>query len=143
MQTTTVNAFGSAWTGPSKATLGRPSTGLHEFIKVNKDSSTATIEKKRSYHCHHSTPQTMQNFIWSQKIEPHHLQSPTLSTEVYCYCQQPYNRELTKGCNKNCKIALYPYDCVSVRKHPLTTWFCPSCRTSTSKRVTIVEPADA
>ena len=67
-----------------------------------------------------------------QKKKHHHLQSSTVPTEVYCYCQQPYNREMIKCCNNNCKIAWYHYDCVSLIKHPLTTWFCPSSRTSTT-----------
>ena len=127
-----------------KQPLEAPYTGPHELIKINRDSSTATIKKNNDHiivSIQRLKPCTLS--FDREKKKHHHLQSSTVPTEVYCYCQQPYNRELFKCCNNNCKIAWYHFDCVSLRKHPLTTWFCPSCRSSTTQRVTIVEPADA
>ena len=127
-----------------KQPLEAPYTGPHELIKINRDSSTATIQKNNDHiivSIQRLKPCTLS--FDREKKKHHHLQSSTVPTEVYCYCQQPCNRKMIKCCNNNCKIAWYHYDCVSLRKHPLTTWFCPSCRTSTTKRVTIVEPEDA
>ena len=123
--------------------LEAPYTGPRELIKINRESSTATI-KKNNDHIIVSIQRLKPCKISfdRQKNKHHNLQSSTVPTEVYCYCQQPYNRERIKCCNNNCKIAWYHYDCVSFRKHPLTTWICPSFRTSTTKSVTIVEPAD-
>ena len=136
--------FVSLRVGRVKHLLESPYTGPHELIKINEDSSTATIIKINDLII--VSIQRLKSCTLSfdrEKIEPHHLELPTVPTEVYCYCEQLYNREMMKCCNNNCKIAWYHYDCVSLRKHPITTWFCPSCRTSsTTKRVTIVEPAD-
>ena len=126
-----------------KQHLEAPYTGPHELIKFNRESSTATI-KKNNDHIIVSIQRLKPCTITfdRQKNKHHHLQSSTVPTEVYCYSQQPYNREMIKCGNNNCKIAWYHNDGVSLRKHPLTTWFCTSCRTSTTKRVTIVETAD-
>ena len=73
-----------------------------------------------------------------EKNKHHQLLSPATHRR-----QQPYNKEMINVCHKNSKIAWawYHYDYVLLTKHPLTTWFCQRCRTSTTKRVKIVEPA--
>ena len=139
VNSTTVNSFGCV---SKKQPLEAPYTGPPELIKINKDSSKATVKKNNEHiivSIQRLKPCTKS--FDREKIKPHHLQPPTAPTEVYCYCQQPYKREMIKCCNNNFKNAWYHYDCVSLRRHPLT-WFCPSCRTSTTKRVTILEPAD-
>ena len=49
-----------------KQPLEAPYTGPHELIKINRESSTATI-KKNNDHRQHSAPQTLHNIIRSPK----------------------------------------------------------------------------
>ena len=128
-----------------KQPLEAPYTGPHELIKINSESSTATIKKNNDHVVVSIQRLKPCRISFDQRKKKHaKMQSPGESTAVYCFCQQPYNRSMIKCCNTKCKIAWYHYDCVSLTEHPLTAWFCPSCRpTLTAKRVKIIEPADA
>ena len=78
-----------------KQPLEVPYTGPHELIKINKNSSTATI-KKSNYHIIVSIQRLKPCTISfdREKNKVNHLHSPIVPTDVYYFCQQPYNREM-------------------------------------------------
>ena len=126
-----------------KQPLEAPYTGPHELIKINRESSTATVKKTTTISSSaFSASNLAQYHLIAKRINTITWSHPQYPTKFIAIANNRMNREMTKCCNNNGKIAWYHYDCVSLRKHPLPTWFCPSCRTSTTKRVTIVEPAD-
>ena len=134
MHSTTAISFGSESTNLKK--LDAAYTRHHDFIKINEESSKATLTENGHVIVSIQRLKPCTISFDSKSKKHHHLQSLTVLAEVSYYWQQTFNRKMIKGCNNYCKYAWYHYDCVSLRKHPLTTRFCPSCRTSpTTKRV--------
>ena len=127
-----------------KQLLEAPYSGPHEIVSFNHELNTAqikgngliqTVSIQRLKQCKLplAVKESNEPKI-STKVSQinNNVETQSILQERYCLCNEPYNRAMLKGCNKNWFIEWFHLDCVALRAHPKSSWLCSTCKSPLS-----------